>query len=157
MGNAMGGVSEAIDADDISSERQDIPLVFPFLGADNIVKATIGHPLCNTGDDFTCSQLISYQLEKSVGRNSIQTLTEFDCDTLKEKNFLNDIIIDFWMLWLSHNCRQGKSSEHFFTSHFYTKLIEESGGMESISTWVLRRTNFCLFEKHISYFPIVFE
>jgi Ulp1 family protease len=56
------------------------------------------------------------------------------------------------MLWLSRNCRQKESPEHFFTSHFYTKLTEKGGGVEHVSNWLRRR--FSIFEKRIMYFPI---
>jgi len=73
IGHARGA-SEVINADEASSVMQDVLLVFPFLGGDNIEKASVGLPLCNTGDTFSCSQLITYQLEKSVGRNHSKQL-----------------------------------------------------------------------------------
>jgi Ulp1 family protease len=40
-----------------------------------------------------------------------------------------------------------------FTSHFYSKLIEDSGA-KHVSNWLARRNNFRIFEKRIIYFPI---
>jgi len=34
---------------------QDVLFIFPFVAVDNVEKATVCLPLCNTGDDFTCS------------------------------------------------------------------------------------------------------
>jgi hypothetical protein len=59
MGKATGGALEAIQANEMSSVVQDVLLVYPFLGVDNVGKASAGLPLCNTGDSVTCSQLIS--------------------------------------------------------------------------------------------------
>jgi hypothetical protein len=131
--------------------------VYPFLGADNVEKASFGLPLCDTGDDVTCSQLITNQLEKTVGRSHIQTITQVDRDSLHPKTYVNDVIIDFWMLWLSRNSLHNKSCEYFFTSQFYTKLIEGKGGLSNVSGWVTRRKDFNIFETSIIYFPIVLE
>jgi hypothetical protein len=97
-GHAIGGACDPIVVDNISCDRQDVLLVFLFLGGDNVEKASVGLPLCDTGDDFTCSQLITNQLDKSVGRNHLQSITQFDCDSLKEATYVNDVIVDFWLL-----------------------------------------------------------
>jgi hypothetical protein len=96
MAIVTGDALDTIDADDMSSVAQDVLLVYPFLGADNVEKASWELPLCDTGDDFTTSQLITNQLEKSVGRNHIQTITQFDRYSLYDNQFVNNI--DFWML-----------------------------------------------------------
>jgi Ulp1 family protease len=85
-------------------------------------KAAVGLPLCDTGDDFTCSQLITNQLDKSVGRNHLQTITQFDRDSLKDATYINDVIIDFWLLWLSRNSSHD-SLEYFF----YVTLLYNIG------------------------------
>ena len=155
-GHAVGGACDPIVVDTISCERQDVLLVFPFLGGDNVEKAAVGLPLCDTGDDFTCSQLITNQLDKSVGRNHLQTITQFDRDSLKEATYVNDVIIDFWLLWLSRNSSRD-SLEYFFTSHCYTTLVQCPGGVELVSSWVSKRKNFSIFEKQIIYFPIILQ
>jgi len=157
MGCAKANSGEVINADEISFASQEVLLVYPFLGADNVEKASFGLPLCDTGDDVTCSQVITNQLEKTVGRNHIQTITQVDRDSLHPKSYVNDVIIDFWMLWLSRNTLRNESSEYFFTSQFYNKLIEAKGGLNHVSGWVTRRKDFNIFEKSIIYFPIVLE
>ena len=153
MEKAIGSSGELIDADDMSSVAEDVLLKYPFVGADNIEKAAVGLPLCITDDgDLSTSELVSLQLEKSVGKNSVQIITQDDHDKLKPRAYVNDVIINFWMLWLSRNCRQQDSPEHFFISHFYTKLTEEGGGVEHVSNWLARRFN--IFDKCIIYFPI---
>jgi hypothetical protein len=84
----------------------------------------VGLPLCNTGEDFTCSQLITHQLDKSVGRNHLQTITQFDRDSLKEATYVNDVIIDFWLLLLSRNS-SCDSLEYFF----YVTLLYNIGSV----------------------------
>jgi len=94
-GYAIWIASNEIDVDELSFYKWDILLVFSFLGADNVEKASAGLPLCDTGDDFTCMQSITHQ---SVGCNHIQTITQLDLDSLLPKKFINDVIVDFWML-----------------------------------------------------------
>jgi hypothetical protein len=77
----------------MSSVVQDALLVYPFLGADKIEKDSVGLPLCNTCDNFTCSQFISHQQEKSVRRNHIQTIA--NC-------FLVDALIQLFSITLSY-------------------------------------------------------
>jgi hypothetical protein len=157
MGCAKANSGEVINADEFSFASQEVLLVYPFLGADNVEKASFGLPLCDTGDDVTCSQVITNQLEKIIGRNHIQTITQVDRDSLHPKSYVNDVIIDFWMLWLLCNSLRNESCESFFTSQFYTKLIETKGGLNHVSGWVTCRKDFNIFEKSIIYFPIVLE
>jgi hypothetical protein len=57
MGHAKANSVEVINADEFSFASQEVLLVYPFLGADNVEKASFGLPLCDTGDDVTCSHL----------------------------------------------------------------------------------------------------
>ncbi len=69
MGYAVGDDKEVINANEFSFMSQECLLVYPFVGAFNVKKASFGLPLCDTGDDCTCSQVITNQLEKTVGQN----------------------------------------------------------------------------------------
>ncbi len=74
MANVTEDALEAIEADDMSSVAQKVLLVYPFLGADNVEKASSELTLGDTGDSFNTSHLISNQLEKSVEGNHIQMI-----------------------------------------------------------------------------------
>jgi hypothetical protein len=52
----MGDALEAIDVDEMFSVVQEVHLVYPFLSADNVEKASSELSLCDTGDSFTKSQ-----------------------------------------------------------------------------------------------------
>jgi len=97
MGCAKANSVEVINMDEFSFASQEVLLVYPFLGADNVEKASFGLPLFDTGDDVTCSQIITNQVEKTVGRNHIQTITQVDHDSLHPKTYINDVIIDFFV------------------------------------------------------------
>jgi len=87
----------------------------------------------------------------------LQTITQVDHDFLHPKSYVNDVIIDFWMLWLSRNTLRNESCEYFFAPQFYTKLIKGKGGLSHVSGWVTCRKDFNIFEKSIIYFLIVLE
>ncbi len=67
---------EVVEVDSLLSLEDNRWLVFPFLGGDSVELAAQGLPLCDPISDFVTSDLITMQLEKSVGRNQIlQMLT----------------------------------------------------------------------------------
>ena len=67
---------EVIEVDSLLTLEDNRWLVFPFLGGDSVELAAQGLPLCDPISDFVTSDLITMQLEKSVGRNQIlQMLT----------------------------------------------------------------------------------
>ena len=52
------------------------------------------------------------------------TITDHDYETLKEDNYLNDTIIDFYLTYLyeSFLSKSMKEDVHIFSSHFYSRL-----------------------------------
>ena len=52
------------------------------------------------------------------------TITDHDYETLKEDNYLNDTIIDFYLTYLYESCLAKSMMEdvHIFSSHFYSRL-----------------------------------
>jgi Ulp1 family protease len=52
---------------------------------------------------------------------------------LHPKGWLNDVLIDFWMQWITRMEFQPDSSIHVFSTHFYAKLEYE--GVNSVLSW----------------------
>ncbi len=94
---------------------------------------------------------ITLQLENTVGRNHIITFQQPDLDTLKPCTYVNDNVIDFWLLWVSRNDAHITSKVQIFTSHFYTKLTEE--GVEYVARWHENR-KLDILNKKILMLPI---
>jgi len=69
---------EVFEVDSLLTLEGNCWLVFPFLGSDSVELAAQGLPLCDPISDFVTSDLITMQLEKSVGRNQIITFTDVD-------------------------------------------------------------------------------
>ncbi len=59
-------------------------LVYPFLGADRVELAAKELSLCDFNSSFNVEQLITLQLDASVGRNNLVTFSEFDRNTLNK-------------------------------------------------------------------------
>jgi Ulp1 family protease len=96
------------------------------------------------------------QLQKTVGRNQIVTLTKDDFLTLKPSSYVNDNVIDFWMVWLTRNVLDADSSIIIFTSHFYSSLINDKLGVEHVSGW-MNFKSIDIFSKNILLFPICLD
>ena len=75
-----------------------------------------------------------------------------DFDTLNPGSFVNDVVIGFWLLWISRNEFPKSSDVFIFCTFFYTKLLED-GGEELVSRWC-RNKNVDIFSKKIVMFPV---
>jgi len=89
-------------------------------------------------------------------RNQIVMLTKDDCLTLNPSSYVNDNVIDFWMVWLTHNVLDVDSSITIFTSHFYSSLINDKLGVEHVSGW-MNFKSIDIFSKNILLFPICLD
>lgn len=66
-----------------------------------------------------------------------------------EDEYLNDTLIDFWMLWISRF--DDLSKFHVFSSHFYTSLFED--GSIAVTKWTERK-GIDVFDKKFIFVPI---
>jgi hypothetical protein len=144
---------EVIEVDSLLTLEDNRWLVFPFLGGDSVELAAQGLPLCDPISDFVTSDLITMQLEKSVGRNQIITFTDVDMKSLAPRAYVNENVIDFWMVWLSRNKSDESASILICTSHFYSTLVNNHFGVEHVFNWMLRR-KVDVLSKQIILFPI---
>jgi len=126
-------------------------LVYPFLGADRVELAAKELSLCDFNSFYNIDRLITLQLDASVGRNQIITFFDRDCNSLNECNYVNDNIIDFWMLWMSRNIHSSMTSIFILSTNFYTELLHQ--GVEAVSNWNFNK-NRDLFSTEIILVPI---
>jgi Ulp1 family protease len=85
------------------------------------------------------------------GRNHIVTFSQQDRDNLNPGTYVNDNIMDFWMLRVIRNELENTTNIQIFTSHFYSKLVEE--GVDCVSQWIENR-HIDLWSKKSVIFPI---
>mmetsp|Transcript_3548 Transcript_3548/g.9364 ORF Transcript_3548/g.9364 Transcript_3548/m.9364 type:complete len:1591 (-) Transcript_3548:489-5261(-) len=88
---------------------------------------------------------------RSAGRTHHLTIRSEDVDRLEPGEFLNDTLIDFWMRWIWRHDNPITSPVYFFTSHFFTTLLEE--GPEAVSSWTSKK-GIDIFEKDFVFLPI---
>ncbi len=74
----------------------------------------------------------------SIGRNHMVTILEDDLLTLNPFAYVNDNIIDFWVLWITRHYTISESKVVTFASHFYDKL-RDINGVEKDSHWTENR------------------
>jgi len=71
-------VAEVIDVDSLLTQETERWLSYPFLGGDEVELAAKRLALCDPMTLFKLEDLITVQLEKSVGRNQIITFSKLD-------------------------------------------------------------------------------
>jgi hypothetical protein len=85
--------------DGVGDTNADVLLVYPFVCDAVIEKAAMQLSLCNYHFSVN-ADYVKLQCEKAVGRNHIVTITQCDWNSLQSQSFVNDAIIEFWLLWI---------------------------------------------------------
>jgi len=124
--------------------------VYPFLGGDAIEKAAQGLFLYEE-KNYNASFLLQLQKEKCHPRYHSMKISKKDRRKLEPGKWLNDVIIDFWMQWITRMESQSDSSIYVFTSFFYTKLSTE--GVETVINWLTNK-EIDIFSKKMALIPI---
>jgi hypothetical protein len=134
-------------------ELQDPNLLFkyPFLSGENVELCAKGLTLCDYRADITHEEHISLQLDHITGNYGVISFNPLDRETLQPGNYVNDDVIDFWLLWITRTEPQNTKVIKTFTTHFYTKLVEE--GVECVTKWNDNR-KVDIFSKKLLMLPI---
>jgi Ulp1 family protease len=138
-------LTSASDTDGKQPSKQNILLVYPFVGGESIELATAPLDLCpgyGTALDETHlkqgdKDLQCLQAAASSGRNHTLMISRDDQSKLLPKTYVNDTIIDFWLQWITRKEYSYKSSLHCFTAHFYSTLLEH--GCEGVTGWTMKK------------------
>jgi len=106
--------------------------------------------------DHTKSGIISDDADLSKTQTNQRSphisIKRSDLKILATNEWLNDSLIDLWMQLISRNIHcKGYSNTHFFSTHFYTKLLTE--GVKQVESWT-SRNNIDIFEKRLIFIPI---
>ncbi|KAG7367421.1 Ulp1 protease family protein [Nitzschia inconspicua] len=138
--------------------KDDILLVYPFAEDRSKIEAAV-----QTLNIFS-TQRDSKDLDDSAQTHFSANPIEFhqrshyitvrvkDYDRLEPEVWLNDSLIDFFMLWISRDiCNIHASDVHFFTSHFYSTLARK--GSKGVTSWTAKK-NIDIFKKKLIFIPI---
>ena len=82
------------------------------------------------------------------------TVTWHDLDHLEEGEFLNDVVIEFYLKYLTHSLEDKKKAEecYVFSSYFYSQLTVKTGGLSIFFVFCLIVTECYLTHSLSSYF-----
>ena len=85
-------------------------------------------------------------------RSHAVTIRVQDYGRLEPLTWLNDSLVDFYMLWISRGMENVQESDvHFFTSHFFSTLSKN--GPSAVTSWTSKK-NIDIFKKKLIFIPI---
>jgi Ulp1 family protease len=90
-------------------------------------------PCCDYQASITHEEHISLELDHICRNDTVVLFNTLDRGTLKPGTYVNDNVIDFWLLWVTRTEPQNTSNVKTFTSHFYIKMVKE--GVEYVLKW----------------------
>jgi Ulp1 family protease len=141
-----------------SKEKDEILLVYPFPEEQSkIEEAAIGLTLFSTKSDSKRKEEKKFltpsdtPLEPRQRMHSV-TIRVQDYDRLESEVWLNDSLVDLFMLWISRDIDDIYSSQHhIFTSHFYSTLTRK--GVAGVTSWTAKK-DIDIFDKKLIFIPI---
>jgi hypothetical protein len=126
-------------------------LIYPFIAGDLVEKAAKG--LFLGEDPMNCSSvhLLQLQQEKASQKNHHVSMEQEDIDRLQPDQWLDDSIVDFWMLWITRKEPTEENWIHIFNTQFYTAL--DDFGVEHVLNWTAKK-KLDVFTKKMLILPI---
>jgi hypothetical protein len=127
---------EVIGVEGKPPAKENIFLVYPVVGVQAIEEAAKG--LFQFEEKrHSNPMMLKLQKEAAHPRNTAIVISKDDHKCLHPKGWLNDVLIDFRLQWITRMEFQPDSSIHVFTTHFYTKLEDE--GVNAVLSWTANR------------------
>eukprot|EP00586_Coscinodiscus_wailesii_P008142 CAMPEP_0172521924 /NCGR_PEP_ID=MMETSP1066-20121228/292848_1 /TAXON_ID=671091 /ORGANISM="Coscinodiscus wailesii, Strain CCMP2513" /LENGTH=710 /DNA_ID=CAMNT_0013304887 /DNA_START=982 /DNA_END=3114 /DNA_ORIENTATION=- len=121
-----------------------------FVGQDEQNEKGVSEAL-DTSEETMANCSTSAESGANKVRKHYLTIRGDDYNRLDPYEYLNDTLIDFWMQWIWRHENPAQSKVHFFTSHFYTTLLED--GVDAVSSWT-RKKCIDVFSKDLVFIPI---
>jgi Ulp1 family protease len=141
-----------------SRDKDEILFVYPFSEQQSKIEdAAVGLHLFSSISDSDQGQLrtlveVSAPSVESRPRMHSVTIRVKDYDRLESDLWLNDSLVDFFMLWIARDSYDVHSSQvHFFTSHFYSTLTRK--GVAGVTSWTAKK-DIDIFKKKLLFIPI---
>ena len=136
-----------VDNIQINIASEEPILEYPFVAGVAIEDAAKGLFLdedhINVSNDF----LMSLQREKVGPRiHHVQILRE-DLDKLEPGVYLNDTLVDFWMMWITRKEPAEDNNFIICNTQFYTTMV--TNGIEHAMNWSYRKDTDVFSKKNI--------
>jgi hypothetical protein len=136
----------------------DIILVYPFTEDQNILQEAakgLQGFIVESLDENEVPEPSPQDLIANCGnrqRAHAVTIRVQDYGRLEPLTWLNDSLVDFYMLWISRGMENVQDSDvHFFTSHFFSTLSRN--GPEAVTSWTAKK-KIDIFKKKLIFIPI---
>jgi hypothetical protein len=121
----------------VGDANADVLLVYPFVYSTEIEKAAMQLSLCAYRPNIS-TDYVKLQCEKVVRRNHIVTIIRHDWNSLQGQSFVNDSIIEFWLLWIGRHVSLQDSDILILGTHFYSQLCGLDV-IQVVSRWLKNR------------------
>jgi sentrin-specific protease 7 len=92
------------------------------------------------------------QKEKAKLKKSWDNITLVDFKRSESGFFLNDTLLDFWLIWITRNESEKDFVIYVFNAKFYTKMLEEDG-VKKVTNWTTK-WDLDIFHKRMLFIPI---
>jgi Ulp1 family protease len=149
---------EYITENELVEERNDeIWFTYPFVGGDAIEYAAKELPLCDCVTNYDSSLVLKQQEEVMTRqRHHRCTVTYHNVAGLKPEQDVDDVVVDFWLAWISRHATPYKGLVLTLNSYAYAGLIDPLKGKEIVSRWLekfgdLRKYKFIFVPVNVNH------
>ena len=135
----------------VTNQGEPVALVYPFVGGLDIEKACMGLFLGEENTRFSPSHILMLQQEKVAPRSHFVTMHQSDFARLNPNQYLNDSLVDFWLLWISRKEANEEPHIMFFNTQLYSTIL--LAGASCVVNWNEKR-GVDIFTKRILVIPV---
>jgi hypothetical protein len=135
----------------VTNQGEPVALVYPFVGGLDIEKACMGLFLGEENTRFSPSHILMLQQEKVAPRSHFVTMHQSDFARLNPNQYLNDSLVDFWLLWISRKEANEEPHIMFFNTQLYSTIL--LAGASCVINWNEKR-GVDIFTKRILVIPV---
>jgi hypothetical protein len=141
-------VDLVLSSDDNLPTFDDVMFVYPFVGGQAIENAAKGLFLFH---DSYCTPSVLMHLQKQAcqPKKFSVAVTKQDRQRLLDNGWLNDNLINFWLLWVTRMESHPDSTILTMSTYFYSKLANE--GVDSAMKWTTKSN---VLSKKLVFIPI---
>jgi hypothetical protein len=126
-----------VDKEQINTVHQEPILKYPSVAGAAIEDAAKGLFLGENPSAVSPELLLILQKEKVASRNHYIHILQQDLDHLEPGEYLNDCMVDFWMMWITRKEPAEDNNFIIYNKQFHTAL--ETQGVEHVLHWSDRR------------------